>query len=232
MTRLPPIHKPHLLAGLIFVCIFPLAGCTTTAHRTTADHATNLALVDPFTLAGEKHLVTGYEPVDSSGNINVIVEIPTGTNAKWEVEKTTGHLKWEFKDGKPRVVAYLGYPGNYGMIPRTLLPKELGGDGDPLDVIVIGPAVPRGSVISARPIGVLKLLDGGEQDDKIIAVPLDSHLGNISSLDELSNEFAGITEILELWFSNYKGPGKMRANGFGSVKEARDVIDSAVAAFK
>ena len=46
---------------------------------------------------------------------------------------------------KPREVKYLGYPGNYGMIPRTLLPKELGGDGDPLDVIVLGPAVERGS---------------------------------------------------------------------------------------
>lgn len=41
-------------------------------------------------------------------------------------------MKWEFKKGKPRVVSYLGYPGNYGMIPKTLLSKESAGDGDPL----------------------------------------------------------------------------------------------------
>ena len=74
-----------------------------------------------------------------------MIEIPTGTTAKWEVVKPSGELRWEFDQGRPRVVRYLGYPGNYGMIPRTLLPKEEGGDGDPLDVVVLGPAVPRGS---------------------------------------------------------------------------------------
>ena len=57
---------------------------------------------------------------------------------------------WEFKDGKPRIVKYLGYPGNYGMVPKTLLPENLGGDGDPLDVIVLGPQVERGSVIKCK----------------------------------------------------------------------------------
>jgi len=55
------------------------------------------------------------------------------------VKKPDGIMKWAFEDGKPRVIKYLAYPGNYGMIPRTLLPKELGGDGDPLDIIMLGP---------------------------------------------------------------------------------------------
>jgi len=188
-------------------------------------------MVDQYTLAGEKHLFLDYSAIDSSGNINVVVEIPTGTNAKWEVDKTTGHLKWGFKKGKPRVVSYLGYPGNYGMVPRTILPIELGGDGDPLDVVVIGPAIPRGSVVQARPIGVLKMLDDGEQDDKIIAVLPNSDLGKISSIEELTGEFRGIAEILEIWFSNYKGPGKMKSKGFGSVADATSIIESAVAAY-
>ena len=96
---------------------------------------------DPYTKKGENNYLTGYEAVHDDGDINVVVEIPTGSVQKWEVDKTSGNLKWEFVDGKPREVKYLGYPGNYGMIPRTLLPKELGGDGDPLDVIVLGPAV-------------------------------------------------------------------------------------------
>jgi len=56
------------------------------------------------------------------------------------------------------------------MIPQTLLSKENGGDGDPLDVIILGPSISRGSVVKAHLIGVLKLLDGGEQDDKLIAI--------------------------------------------------------------
>jgi inorganic pyrophosphatase len=224
--------KPCLLITVSLVCVFVLAGCTTTPPGEAVGQGTNLTLVDQYTLAGEKHLLRGYQPIDTSGNINVVVEIPAGTSAKWEVDKNTGQLKWKLKQGEPRVVSYLGYPGNYGMIPRTLLPEELGGDGDPLDVIIVGPAVPRGSVMWARPVGVLKMLDDGEQDDKIIAVPLDSHLGGISSIEELKREYPGIAEILEIWFSNYKGPGKIESLGFGSVAEARNTIDAAIAAYK
>jgi inorganic pyrophosphatase len=191
-----------------------------------------MVLVDEFTLRGDKHLVRDYAPLDASGNINVVVEIPTGTNAKWEADKATGELKWEFENGEPRIVSYLGYPGNYGMIPRTLLPEELGGDGDPLDVLVLGPALPRGSSVRARPIGILRMLDGGEQDDKIVAVLLDSNLGEVSSIEELEHEYGGVTEIIELWFSNYKGPGETESRGFSDAAAAMNVIEAAVAAYR
>ena len=122
------------------------------------------------TLVGPKNFLKDFEPINSDGTINVVIEIPAGTAAKWEVDKKDGSLKWEFKEGKPRIVKYLGYPGNYGMVPQTLLSKELGGDGDPLDVLVLGKMVPRGSVVDAKLIGILKFLDGGEQDDKLLAV--------------------------------------------------------------
>jgi inorganic pyrophosphatase len=225
---------PHCkrLAGLALACLLLLAACASTAQRGAVGHADGLKMADGHTLIGEKDFLRDYPPTDSSGNITVVVEIPAGTNAKWEVDKETGQLKWEFKKEKPRIVAYLGYPGNYGMIPRTILPKEQGGDGDPLDVIVLSPGVPRGSVVTARPIGVLKLLDGGEQDDKIIAVLPDSPLGGVSSLEELQSEFKGITDILEIWFSNYKGPGEMESKGFGDAAKARDIINDAVEAYE
>ena len=219
-------------ASLTYACILLLTGCASAPHREAINHAEDLKTADGYTLIGEKNFLRDYKPTDSSGNINVVVEIPAGTNAKWEVDKTTGHLAWEFKQGKPRIVAYLGYPGNYGMIPGTILSKEQGGDGDPLDVVVIAPAVARGRVVKARPIGVLKLLDGGEQDDKIIAVLSDSPLGGVSGLDELQREFKGITDILEIWFSNYKGPGKMESKGFAGAAEARDIINDAVADYE
>lgn len=217
-----------IFAILTFSWLIAFSGCITSPSIDAVKHASNVTVVDKYTLAGDKHFVRDYPPIDSYGNINVVVEIPTGTTAKWEVDKTTGELVWEFKDEKPRVVSYLGYPGNYGMIPQTLLPKESGGDGDPLDVIVIGPALPRGSVVKARVIGVLKLLDGGEQDDKIVAVLPKSDLGKVSSIKELNQEFNGITKIIEIWFSNYKGPGEMQSQGFAEVSEAQKVLKASI----
>jgi len=187
---------------------------------------------DPYTIKGEHNYLTGYEAVFEDGDINVVVEIPTGSVEKWEVEKTSGTLKWEFVDGKPREVKYLGYPGNYGMIPRTLLPKELGGDGDPLDVIVLGPAVERGSVIKSKVIGVLQLMDRGEQDDKLIAVLEDTPFYSVNSMAELDANFDGISEIVKLWFANYKGPGKMVPKGFADEKVAREILNAAVEAYQ
>ena len=88
------------------------------------------------------------------------------------------------------------------MIPKTLLPEEEGGDGDPLDVIVLRPSVERGSVIKCKLIGVLKLLDGGEQDDKLLAVHESTPLYDVNNLDELNSGFNGITNIVEIWFEN------------------------------
>ena len=86
----------------------------------------DLLQIDRYTIRGNNSYLTGYVPVNQSGDINVVVEIPTGSTEKWEVTKPDGELKWEFKDGKPRIVKYLGYPGNYGMIPQTLLPEDRG----------------------------------------------------------------------------------------------------------
>jgi inorganic pyrophosphatase len=187
--------------------------------------------VDPYTIIGEQNFLNGYEAVFEDGDINVVVEIPTGSVEKWEVAKPSGEMKWQFVDDKPRKVNYLGYPGNYGMIPRTLLPKELGGDGDPLDVIVLGPAVERGSVIKCKLIGVLQLLDRGEQDDKLIAVLENTPFYNVNNLAELDANFNGVSEIVKLWFANYKGSGKMIPQGYADEVKAREILNAAIEAF-
>ena len=118
------------------------------------------------------------------------------------------------------------------MVPRTLLPKELGGDGDPLDIILLGPPLNRGDVVSAKLMGVLKLLDNREQDDKLIAVQFNSPLKKSNSLKELDEQFPGIKEILEQWFVNYKGNGKMKSNGFGNLEEAEKILKEASEQFE
>ena len=187
---------------------------------------------DPYTHPASHDFLRDFPARTENGELNVVVEIPAGTNGKWEVEKATGKLKWEFRDGKPRIVNYLGYPGNYGMVPRTLLPKELGGDGDPLDVLILGPAVPRGTVLPTRPIAVLKMLDGGEVDDKIIAVASEGPFAKVTTLKALTENYPGVTEIGERWFQNYKGPGKVVTKGYQDETAAGTVINAAIAAYE
>jgi inorganic pyrophosphatase len=220
-----------VVGSLALVLTLVGTGCSKCGPCEAIGHAPELRSVDRYTLVGNRNFLTHFEPLDRDGHVHVVVEIPTGTNAKWEVDKETGHLAWELKKGKPRVVAYLGYPGNYGMVPRTMLPKELGGDGDPLDVLIVGPAIPRGTLVKARLLGVLLLLDDGEQDDKLIAVAVDSPLAGVQSIDDLNQQFNGITDILQLWFSNYKGPGRIVSRGFADAKQARKILDAAIAAF-
>jgi inorganic pyrophosphatase len=185
-----------------------------------------------YTIVSPKNFISGYQPQNPDGTVNVVVEVPAGTLAKWEVSQPDGKLEWELRDGKPRFVQYLSYPGNYGMIPRSLLPKELGGDGDPLDVLVLGSAVPRGSVVPVKLIGILKLLDSGEQDDKLLAVMKDSPFSDVNSIADLDQKFRGVTTIVETWFSNYKGiNGGMESKGFAEKEEALKVFNSAVKAF-
>jgi inorganic pyrophosphatase len=200
-------------------------------HVYAKEVASELKYVDQYTLVGPKNFLKDFEPINSDGTINAVIEIPTGTTAKWEVDKADGSIKWEFKNGKPRIVKYLGYPGNYGMVPQTLLSKKLGGDGDPLDVLVLGASVPRGSVVKAKIIGVLKFLDGGEQDDKLLAVLSGTPFFEINSIQCLDQKFKGISEILELWFVNYKAPDKVESKGIDGVEEAKKVLNMAIKAY-
>ena len=121
-------------------------------------------------------------PAIKDGYVNAIIEISSGEVEKWELNKKSGKIERDSIDGLPRTINYLGYPANYGMIPQTILPKEKGGDGDPLDIIVIGEPVLKGEIIKCKIIGVLKLLDRNEKDDKIIAIAENSSLSSINSI--------------------------------------------------
>ena len=122
-----------------------------------------------------------------------VIEIPKGSKCKYELDKYTGLLKLD------RILyTSTHYPANYGFIPRTYAD-----DGDPLDVLVLcsEPVYPL-TLIRVYPIGVMRMLDDGKMDDKIIALPLSdpTYLG-IRSIDELPPHV--FDEIMH-FFSVYK----------------------------
>lgn len=194
-------------------------------------------VVQQSVLKGESHFLSGYNTHNLDGTVNVVVEIPAGTTAKYEVDHQTGLMVLEQKNGQPRYVQYIGYPGNYGLIPRTVVAKELGGDGDPLDAIVLGDPAERGEVIKARPIGVLKLSDHNEEDSKIILARVGSPFEHCRNLAELNNKFPGVTKIIEIWFTSYKGLDKngkspMVSHGIMDRSEAVRMIGDAALNFE
>jgi inorganic pyrophosphatase len=111
--------------------------------------------------------------------VNSIVEIQQGSKAKYELDKLTGFLRLD------RILSSdLRYPFHYGYIPQTYCP-----DNDPLDILIIcsEKLLPL-SIVEATVLGAVKMLDGGEQDDKIIAVathdPAMKHIHNLTDLNE------------------------------------------------
>ena len=173
-----------------------------------------------------------FTALTDEGLVNAVIEIPAGSNQKWEVDKDTGHLAWEVRGDSLRVIPYLPYPANYGMVPQTWLPEHLGGDNDPLDLFVLGPKLERGSVTGVRLIGVIKMLDGGEQDDKLVAVDPNSWFDTVHSLGDLHEQFPGISEILITWLENYKGEGFVEIEGIGDENEANNILNQSIESYR
>lgn len=174
---------------------------------------------------GEKS--RGELPALTGEGFQVVVEIPAGTNKKLEFQKDRREFQAEIVDGKERMVHFLPYPGNYGFIPSTLMEEDLGGDGDPLDVLLIAESLPTGSRLEALPIGTLQLRDQGKLDTKIIAVPLDSSLRvfPVSNFQELLLDYDPARRIIEEWFLYYKGYGQVELIGWEDEAYAWKVIE-------
>ncbi len=174
---------------------------------------------------GEHRLLSGTHLINEVAykkgeDYQILVEIPTGSRQKWEVNHKTGQLEREFKNDKPRKVKFLGYPGNYGFIPQTL-----SGDGDALDIIVLSESASRGDILPVKVIGMLKLVDKGEEDNKIIAVTDNGAFKKIHSMKELLLKKPNAISIIRLWFDGYKDPGKMVFMGYENTKKTIHYIE-------
>ena len=151
--------------------------------------------------------------------VTAIIEIPAGSRNKYELDKATGHFKLD------RVLySAVHYPGDYGFIPRTL--HE---DGDPLDVLVkINEPTFPGCQITARPLGVLCMLDKGEPDDKILAVPADDpYYHDVFDIADLSPHYLKEVEHFFLIYKDLEGK-RMEITGWKPATMAMTIIEDSL----
>ena len=124
----------------------------------------------------------GVEPgLQAPRLVNAVIEIPQGSRAKYEIDKPSGLLKLD------RVIySSFYYPTNYGFIPQTY-----GEDKDPLDILVLSSlSIQPLCLVTAKVIGVMQMVDGGDADDKIIAVAAhDPSINYINNIEELPKHF-------------------------------------------
>lgn len=155
--------------------------------------------------------------------VNAIIEVPKGSKAKYELDKASGLIKLD------RILfSSVHYPANYGFIPRTYCD-----DKDPLDILVLGqePVIPL-CIMRAKPIGVMKMFDQGEADDKIIAVHLDDpEFSHYESIEELPPH-----RMIEVkrFFEDYKQLEKksVKVENFFGKKIALEIIQDAIELYK
>ena len=132
-------------------------------------------------------------PAGTADEMNVIIEIPKFSKNKYEIDKATGIIALD------RVMhSAQDYPFDYGFVPQTLFD-----DGDALDVVLLTtyPLAP-GILVKARPVAIMEMIDGGERDDKVIAVPVDDpRFDEVRDIGDLNKHFIKETSH---FFETYK----------------------------
>lgn len=159
---------------------------------------------------------------DAPKLVNAVIEVPKGSKTKYELDKASGLIRVD------RILfSSAHYPANYGLIPRTYCE-----DRDPLDILVLGQesVVPL-TIMNAKPIGVMKMLDQGEADDKIIAVHAnDPEYSFYESIDQLPPH--RLVEV-QSFFEDYKKLEKKTVvvDRFLDRDDALRVISEAIALY-
>ena len=158
--------------------------------------------------------------------INVVIEIPKGSNIKYEIDDETGAL---FVDRK--LFTAMFYPCNYGFVPQT---KEK--DGDPVDVLVLGnDAVVPTSVIRANPVGVLLTADEEGEDAKIVAVPVSKIDPTFAHVKDVNDVPEHLRNQIKHFFEHYKELEKgkyVKVTGWEGKDSAKKKISEAMERYK
>ncbi len=183
--------------------------------------AAAIAQADPSV----RHPFYADQPKQAPDEVVLAVEIPAGSFTKYEINEQ-GLVYVDRFQSMP-----VAYPANYGSLPRTLA-----GDGDPLDALVLTrESLHPGVLIRFRPIGYLKMTDGGEHDEKVIGVPTDKVDPTYAGIRDLSDLPEIERQRIEAFFRVYKdlpgGRNPVQLNGWSNAAEARTLIEESLQRF-
>jgi inorganic pyrophosphatase len=150
--------------------------------------------------------------------MNVIVEIPKGSQNKYEIDKETGLIALDRAN-----YSAAAYPVEYGFIPRTLWD-----DGDAVDVLILATfPIPPGILVKARPVALMEMIDTGENDHKIIGVPVDDRRWD--EVQDLGDINKHTLREIQHFFETYKSlkgkPAEVVVNGFKGKREAQAAFE-------
>jgi inorganic pyrophosphatase len=154
--------------------------------------------------------------------MNVIVEIPKFSKNKYEIDKETGIIALD------RVMhSSQDYPFDYGFVPQTLC-----GDGDALDVVLVTtyPLLP-GILVKARPVAIMEMIDGGEEDNKVVAVPVDDpRMSDIKDIADLNSHFS---KEMTHFFETYKKiqNKEVKIGEWHGAEKAKEAFDQSCAMY-
>jgi inorganic pyrophosphatase len=152
----------------------------------------------------------------TADQINTIIEIGRGSKNKYEIDKETGLIALD-----RAMHTTQDYPFDYGFIPQTYWD-----DNDPLDVVVLTtfPLIP-GILVKVRPVALMNMIDDGDADDKVIAVPIDDpRFEDVKDLTDLNKH---TLKEIEHFFSTYKNlqDKEVKISGFGNREEAQKAFE-------
>lgn len=151
--------------------------------------------------------------------VYAIIEVPKGSRNKYEYSKTAGVIKLDRVLYSP-----LHYPGDYGFIPQTYFD-----DGDPTDILVMmNEATFPGCVVEARVLGILKMIDKGELDYKVLAVPAtDPNFEHIQTFEDIPKHFLNEVQHFFMTYKQLEGVN-VENQGWGDTKETHQQITKSI----
>ncbi len=162
-------------------------------------------------------------PAKSNEQLNVIIEIPSGSKNKYEIDKETGLIALDRAAHTAQ-----DFPFDYGFVPQTLWD-----DDDALDVILLTtfPLAP-GILVRVRPVAIMNMIDSGESDDKIIAVPVDDpRWDDVRDLSDINKH---TIKEMEHFYSTYKKiqEKQVEITGFAGQEKAEEAIERGIELYK
>ena len=162
-------------------------------------------------------------PAGKKNEMNVIIEVPRGSKNKYEIDKKTGLIALDRVMHTAQDIPY-----DYGFVPQTLWD-----DDDALDVIILTtyPLFP-GVLVRARPVAIMKMIDSGDPDDKVIAVPAeDPRWNDVKDLTDINKHSL---KEMKHFYSTYKDlqGKKVEIKGFKGKKEAEKAFERSQRLYK